>query len=130
MGRTAAASVALLVLAAACADRPEPDAPAAAGDSAQAAPPPPDSLVLELSDGSTVWYTMARDARAADGTNCIERTLEIRRGGNRIAVPLLYTRDVPVEVNDTTLEARVYLGCTPGDRYRIDSRTGLPTPIR
>lgn len=130
MRRTVLPSVVLLLLASACTGRPEPDAPAAARDSAQAAPPPPDSLVLELSDGSTVWYTMGREARAADGTDCIERTLEIRRGGNRIAVPLLYTRDVPVEVNDTTLEARVYLGCSPGDRYRIDSRTGLPTPIR
>ena len=124
--------VLLLVPAAwACEGKPARQ-PAGAGDSIPAAvpTPEPDSLALTLSDGASVWYTLAREARAADGTECIERTLEIRREGNRIAVPLLYTRDVPVETSDTTLEARIYRDCAPGDRYRIDSRTGQPTPIR
>ena len=128
-GRTlVAACMSVAFAVAACGEHRALPEQAVTSDSAVASAP--DSLALTLSDGATVWYTMQRDARAADGTQCVERTLEIRRDGNRIAVPLLYTRDVPVELNDTTLEARVYLGCTPGDRYRIDSRTGLPTPVR
>ncbi len=123
----------VLLAASGCtsAERPASAASADTAPPAGAPPaPPPDSLVLTLADGGTVWYTLARDARAQDGTPCVERTLEIRRGSERVAVPLLYTRDVPSAPNDTTLEARLYLDCTPRDRYRIDLRTGQPTPIR
>jgi hypothetical protein len=86
--------------------------------------------VLTLPNGATAWYTLAREARAADGTPCVERGLEIRRGGTRVAVPLLYTRDIPTAADDSTLEARLYLNCAPGDRYRVNTRTGQPTPVR
>jgi len=123
------ACAAALAAALACspADRPAA-APAEPAPAAAAAPA--DSLVLRLQNGATVWYTLARDARAADGTPCVERGLEIRRGGTRVAVPLLYTRDIPTAADDSTLEARLYLHCAPGDRYRVNSRTGRPTPVR
>ena len=103
-----------------------------ATDSTAAAPPaPPDSLALSLADGIEVWYTMARPADSAGGTRCLERTLEIRHpGGTRVGVPLLYTRDLPKVVNDSTLEARLSGDCVPGERYRIDTRSGRPTPVR
>lgn len=91
---------------------------------------PPDELALEL-PGASVWHTSSREAIGPSGERCLERTLEIRReGAPPVRVPLLYTRDVPRVIDDSTLEARVYLNCTPGDRYRIDTRTGQPTPVR
>ena len=102
-----------------------------ADSAAAAAPAPPDSLALSLGDGIEVWYTMAREADSAGGTPCLERTLEIRHpGGTRVGVPLLYTRDMPKVVNDSTLEARLSGDCVPGERYRIDIRSGRPTPVR
>jgi hypothetical protein len=121
----------LCVFAAALACSPGDRPAAAPADSAPpAAAAPADSLVLTLRDGATVWYTLARDASAADGTPCVERGLEIRRGGTRVAVPLLYTRDIPSAADDSTLEARLYLHCAPGGRYRVNTRTGRPTPVR
>jgi hypothetical protein len=92
---------------------------------------PPDSLVLVFG-GSSVWHTLSREARSASGESCLERTLEIRHaaGSRPVRVPLLYTMDVPELVDDSTLEARVYRDCAPGDLYRIHVRTGQPTPVR
>jgi hypothetical protein len=86
-------------------------------------------MVLETA-ALTVWHTLSREATSAAGERCSERTLEIRREGSTVRVPLLYTLDAPTVVDDSTLEARVYRNCAPGDRYRIDVRTGQPTPIR
>jgi len=113
----------------ACQAEPGPAAAPAAPRSAEA-PAPPDSLVLEVS-GAGVWHTLSREATSSGGERCLERTLEIRRdGAPSVRVPLLYTRDVPTVIDDSTLEARVFRDCAPGDRYRIDMRTGQPTPIR
>jgi hypothetical protein len=90
---------------------------------------PADSLAASA-PGLEVWFTMARNDRGADGRLCTDRTLEIRRGPSRIAVPLLYTGEAPRIVNDTTLEAVLYRGCRPLARYRVDTRTGQPTPMR
>ena len=91
---------------------------------------PADSLVLETPTAS-VWHTLSREATGPGGERCLERTLEIRRDGAApVRVPLLYTLDVPRVVDDSTLEARVFLNCAPGDRYRIHMRTGQPTRIR
>ena len=120
-------------LASACARADEPAAAVSADSTAAPASNrarPADSLVLSLADGGTVWYTLARDARAEDGTPCVERGLEIRDGRRRVAVPLLYTRDLPVAAGDSMIEARLYLNCAPGARYRVSTRTGQPTPIR
>lgn len=104
--------------------------PRAAAEQPDVSSSPADSLLLEAA-GGTVWHTLSREATSPAGERCLERTLEIRRpGAPPVRVPLLYTRDVPRIIDDSTLEARVYLDCTPGDRYRIDMRTGQPTRIR
>ncbi len=120
--------VALLV-SSACQGEPAPEAaPAAAGS--PEAPAPADSLVLEV-PGASIWHTLSREAASPEGERCLERTLEIRRdGAPAVRVPLLYTRDAPTVIDDSTLEARVFRNCAPGDRYRIDMRTGQPTPVR
>src|SRR5690606_33091746 len=126
--------VAALAWAAACggagdAASRDPDT-APGGDSVASAMVPPDSLILRI-PGATVWHTLSREAMDSSGGACLERTLEIRPDAGRpVRVPLLYTRDVPVVVDDSTLEARVYRDCRPGDRYRVDLRTGQPTPVR
>ncbi len=104
-----------------------------ASDSAAAstaATVPADSLAASGAGGLEIWFTLARDDQGADGRHCTDRTLEIRRGTSRIAVPLLYTGEAPRIVNDSTLEAVLYRGCRPLARYRVDARTGQPTPVR
>ena len=122
-------TVMLAVLSACRSDRATDGGRSATGTSAAAAPA--DSLVLVL-PGATVWHVLSREATSAAGEACLERTLEIRRddGSPPVRVPLLYTRDVPSVADDSTLEARVFLNCAPGDRYRIHMRTGQPTPVR
>ncbi len=95
-----------------------------------AAREPADSLVARGPGGVEIWFTLAREDTAPDGTRCTARTLEIRRGATRTPVPLLYTQEVPHIVNDTTLEATIYRACAPTDRYRVDLRSGQPTPMR
>ncbi|HXE56990.1 MAG TPA: hypothetical protein VNK43_03245 [Gemmatimonadales bacterium] len=91
---------------------------------------PADSLVLTTPDGATVWFTAARTGRDGAGRPCLERGLEIRRHGRRIPVPLLYTGRAPVLVDDSTLEAELWLGCRPIDRYSVSLVTGQPTRLR
>jgi hypothetical protein len=87
---------------------------------------PADSLALSGPGGVQVWFTLARADNAPDGKRCQERGLEIRRGSVRIPVPLLYTGEAPRLVNDTTIRARLWKSCTPGDSYLVDLRTGRP----
>jgi hypothetical protein len=89
-----------------------------------------DSLVLTAPGGVEVWFTMARTGKAANGKTCIDRTLEIRRGGTRVPVPLLYTGTAPELIDDTTMRARLSNACTPGDAYRVDLRSGRPARER
>ena len=103
---------------------------AAADSSGVGAPELPDSLAVRGPHGVEVWFTLARADRGTDGTHCVDRTIEIRLGGNHIPVPLLYTEEAPRFVNDTTLEAVLYRACRPLDRYHVDVRTGQPTPVR
>jgi hypothetical protein len=91
---------------------------------------PPDSLVFSGAHGVEVWFTLARSATAADGRSCEERGIEIRRGGTRIAVPLLYTAEPPELLNDSTMRARLWTNCKPGDVYLVDLRTGRPVRER
>ena len=58
---------------------------------------------------------------------CLDRAIEIRRGGKRIPVPLLYTGEAPRIVNDSTARAILYTGCRAGDAYLVDLRNGRPT---
>jgi hypothetical protein len=73
---------------------------------------------------------LAREATAADGTSCVDRAIEIRRGDKRIQVPLLYTGHVPEVVNDSTIRARLSNQCVPGDAYLVDLQTGRPVRER
>lgn len=113
-----------LVLA--CGDRDVARA-GSGGDSANSAPPaPPESLVATAPGGVQIWFTLARVGQGDDGSRCIDRTLEIRRGGARVPVPLLYTASAPELVNDSTIRARLSFRCKPGDAYLVDLRSGRP----
>jgi hypothetical protein len=103
----------------------KPDAAAEAPASA-----PADSLVATAPDGAEIWFTLSRESKAADGTTCIDRTIEIRRGDSRIPVPLLYTGTTPELINDSTMRARLSNQCVPGDAYLVNLRTGRPVRER
>jgi hypothetical protein len=103
----------------------------AGADSVPATPPrAADSLALATPSGIEVWFTDARDARDSAGVPCVERVLEIRREGLRIPVPLLYTGAVPRLVNDSTIEAPIWLHCRPGNVYQVNLGTGQPVRVR
>lgn len=120
----------MLAGVASCGGQPRAEAPAVQGaaTAAETSGPaaPADSLVFRTPRGVELWYTLAREARDSAGTACLERVLEIRAGDRRIPVPLLYTRDVPRLVNDSTVSARIWNRCAPGDEYRVNLRTGQP----
>lgn len=104
--------------------------PAEDATSAHAAASPADSLVLRTARGVEIWLTLARDGRDSSGAACVERGLEIRDGTRRTPVPLLYTRDRPRLVNDSTISARLWTHCTAGPEYRVNLRTGQPVRAR
>ncbi len=80
--------------------------------------------------GAEVWLTLARVVQAGDGSECIDRAMEIRQGASRIPVPLLYTGS-PVElIGDTALRARLSVDCKPGDIYVVNLQTGRPVRER
>jgi hypothetical protein len=87
---------------------------------------PADSLVATSPGGTEIWFTLARDATRADGTRCTERGLEIRRGAERVKVPLLYTGTAPIVDNDSTMRAQLWTHCSPGDAYLVDLQSGQP----
>jgi hypothetical protein len=89
----------------------------------------PDSLALRTANGSEVWFTAFRSDSDSTGRGCSERVLEIRRDGRRIPVPLLYTGAAPTVVDDSTILARVWRHCRPGDVYHVDLESGRPTPV-
>jgi hypothetical protein len=91
---------------------------------------PADSLVLSAPSGLEVWFRLARPARSSNGTSCLERGLEIRRRGRRTQVPLLYTRETPTLLNDSTLRAMLWSNCRPVAPYLIDLSSGRPVPER
>jgi hypothetical protein len=92
--------------------------------------PPTDSLVLTSAAGAEIWFTLARPATGADGRQCVERGLEIRQGGKRVQVPLLYTGASPVLLNDSTMRATLWTHCQPGDAYLVNLRSGQPVRER
>jgi hypothetical protein len=112
-----------------CEGRQETRAPEAESASAEPAAPA-ESLVATAPGGVEIWFTHAREGKTADGTSCTDRTLEIRREGKRIPVPLLYTGSAPEIVNDTTMRARLSDRCVPGDVYLVNLRTGRPVRER
>jgi hypothetical protein len=98
---------------------------AAAGGSGDTSAPA-DSLITFTADGVEIWFTLARAAVGTDGKRCVERGLEIRRGGTRVPVPLLYTGDPPILLNDSTMRAVLWTHCRPLDAYLVDLRSGRP----
>jgi hypothetical protein len=123
--RSVTGSAVLLLLA--CGGSPRP---AGSADFLPASAQPPETLVLAAPGGAEVWFTGARTARRADGSSCLERAMEIRRGPERRPIPLLYTGAAPRLVNDSTIEARIWRECAPGHTYRVNLRTGLPVRVR
>ena len=113
---------AAVLLAAGCRGKPEP---AGSRDSTRA---PADSLAVSAPNGVEVWYTLARSGRSEEGAACTERGLEIRRAGNRVPVPLLYTGETPTMINDTTMRAVLWTNCRAVKPYRVNLRTGQPKP--
>lgn len=121
-------SIALLLLVAACGGE---KAPAVVADTAPAAPPKPaPELAVSAPNGVEVWFTDSRSARDSSGATCIERVMQVRRDGKEIAVPLLYTGAKPTLVNDSTVEAAIWLNCKPGNVYHVNLRTGYPTRVK
>lgn len=121
------AGFAALVLG--CQPAPEP--------AADPAPPPeppatvvvPEALASQPMPGVEIWFMEGRDARDSTGFECHERTLEIRDSAGRRRVPLLYTLDAPTRLDDSSVRAQVFLNCQPGQAYRVNLRTGRPTPL-
>jgi hypothetical protein len=60
----------------------------------------------------------------------MERGLVIVRDSARTLVPLLMTGAVPELVNDSTIRARIWLHCRPGNTYEVNLRTGTPTRVK
>ncbi|MEP7325417.1 MAG: hypothetical protein ABI836_05660 [Gemmatimonadota bacterium] len=89
-----------------------------------------DSLVLTLRDSTGVWFVAGRPDTSNAGVICTERLLELRSGGRRVPVPLLYTIGTPTPINDSTLRAALYRHCEVQAWYLVDTRTGLPKPER
>lgn len=122
--RTWLVGIPLLVAGCGARDAPDPGNPPGA-EAAVA-----DSLVLTAPGGVTVWLAEGRRATDSAGVSCLERTLEIRRPDGVVKVPLLYTISSPALLNDSTIRAELANNCRPGDVYRVDLRTGRPTPDR
>lgn len=129
MTRPVAIACSMLAATVACntrgAETPKQDAA-----EATQAPAPADSLVVTAPGGVEVWFTLSRQGTAADGKTCTDRTIEIRRAGTRIPVPLLYTGSAPELVNDSTIRAKLSNQCVPGDVYLVDLRSGRPVRER
>ena len=114
----------------ACSGREVPRETSTADSATPAPPQPADSLVATAPGGVQIWFTLARLGEGEDGSRCVDRTLEIRRNGARVPVPLLYTAAAPELVNDSTIRARLSFRCKPGDAYLVDLRNGRPTRER
>jgi hypothetical protein len=116
----------------ACAVERTPGRSADTGPAATAgseAPAPADSLAIVTPLGE-IWFVGAREATDASGAPCRERAMEIRQDDRRTPIPLLYTGDAPRLVDDSTIEAAIWLHCRPGNVYRVNLRTGQPVRVK
>lgn len=112
-----------------CGPPPPPDGDSAGEPGPEAVATPVDSLAFRTAAGTEIWFVSGRTARDSTGRECLERSLEIRDSAGPRGVPLLYTLEPPRALDDTSVQARIYNRCAPGDRYRISLRTGRPTPL-
>ena len=120
--------IALIVLLAGCGARGEP-APVALPAVDQGPPVMPDSLVLTLAGGATVWLAEGRRAVDSTGAPCFERSVEIHRDSVRLKVPLLFTGALPTRVDDSSFRAELFRNCRPDAGYKINIRDGMPHKI-
>jgi hypothetical protein len=131
MSRAIQSVLALLLFVPACAvertGRSKGTEPGATAGNASSAPA--DSLALVTPRGE-IWFSGAREATDASGAPCRERVMEIRQDGRRTPIPLLYTGEAPRLVDDSTIEAAIWLHCRPGNIYRVNLRTGQPVRVR
>ncbi|MCL4866244.1 MAG: hypothetical protein KJZ47_10145 [Gemmatimonadales bacterium] len=116
-----------LLLAVGCSRSPEPPPPPEPPPAPPAAPA--EELASRPMPGVEIWFMEGRPGRDSTGFECFERTLEIRDSAGRRRVPLLYTLDAPTRLDDSSVRAQVFLHCQPGQAYRVDLRTGRPTPL-
>jgi len=131
MKRQRAASAILLVASlVACRSEPPAAAPPAETKASAEYPTLPDSLILRAPGGVDVYFSGARVGTDSSGATCVERGLVLVTSGNRTLVPLLMTGVPPTLVNDSTIRARIWLHCRPGNTYDVNLRTGVPTRIR
>jgi hypothetical protein len=130
--RSLAPALCLLALNACGGDRtPPPEAAEADATPSQPAfPTLPDSLALDTPYGVSVWFSGARVGTDSTGATCMERGLVLVRDSARTLVPLLMTGAAPVLVNDSTIRARIWLHCRPGNTYEVNLRTGTPTRVQ
>jgi hypothetical protein len=89
---------------------------------------PPDTHILDLDDGTEVWLTVGRVGQGPNGTTCIERGVQLRKGPLKMPVPLLYTSKLPVVLNGKVV-ASLSTNCISGDDYAIDPKTAQPTKL-
>jgi hypothetical protein len=130
-GIARAAGALLLSLLAACgAERPPAAPPVTEQGANPAYPTLPDSLVLTAPGGVEVYFSGARVGTDSTGASCMERGIVLVRGGARTLVPLLMTGAPPALVDDSTIRARIWLHCRPGNTYDVNLRTGAPTRVR
>lgn len=121
-------AIAALILLAGCGPRGEP-APGAVPEVALAVPQRPDTLVLALPGGNTVWLAEGRADKDSAGAPCFERSVEIRHDSVKLKVPLLYTAAAPTRVNDTIFLATLYQNCRPQSAYKVGVRDGMPHKV-
>ena len=126
------AAACLVILAGCTGERPPAQAPPPpdTAPAATAYPTLPDTQVLTAPGGVQVWFAGARRDTDSLGTACLVRGLVLVKDSTRTLVPLLMTGVPPTLVNDTTLRARIWLHCRPGNTYDVNLRTGTPTRIR
>lgn len=89
-----------------------------------------DSLILTTGAGYRVYFSASREGRDSTGRSCTEWAMAVRRDSGRTAIPLLYTGETPRIINDSTIEAAIWLHCRPGNRYRVNLATGYPSRVR
>jgi hypothetical protein len=56
--------------------------------------------------------------------------MDIRDHGRITPIPLLYTGASPRLVDDSTIEAAIWLNCRPRNVYRVNLRSGQPVRVK
>lgn len=89
----------------------------------------PDTLVLTVPGGRTIWLAEGRDARDSAGTTCFERSVEIRTDSARTKVPLLFVLTGPTVLDRGHLRAELSRHCRVMAIYSVELATGRPVKL-